>query len=187
MKTRNLLLAGAGGVLLAALSVTAVVAMTAKPAAPAPTKSVDADRLFTGRWAEIGRTPMKLTDGCVAGATNYTRLPNNRVEVRDTCQDKTPTGKEKAIGGPGKILDPGTNTKLHVAYKFMGVIPVGRDYWILDHADDYSWFISADPAFKNLWIYARNPRIARSELDGLVARAKALGYDTSKLEFPAQP
>ncbi len=187
MKTRNLVLAGAGGLFLAALTTTAVVAMTSKPAAPAPAKSVDADKLFSGRWAEIGRTPMKLTDGCVAGATTYTKISATRVDVRDTCQDKTPTGKEKAIGGPGKILDPGTNTRLHVSYKVFGVFPLGRDYWILDHADDYTWFISADPAFKNLWIYARDPRIGHAKVEGLVARAKAMGYDTSKLEFPAQP
>jgi apolipoprotein D and lipocalin family protein len=56
----------------------------------------------------------------------------------------------------------------------------------LDHADDYSWFISANPAFDKLWIYARkvpNPE----QLRDLTARAAALGYDTSKLEFPAQP
>ena len=187
MKTRNLLLVGAGALVLAALSTTAVIAMTGKPAAPAPAKSVDADKLFTGRWAEIGRTPMKLTDGCVAGATTYSKISATRVNVRDTCQDKTPTGKEKAIGGPGKILDPGANTKLHVSYRVFGVFPLGRDYWVLDHADDYSWFISADPAFKNLWIYARDPRIGHSEVASLVARAKALGYDTTKLEFPAQP
>jgi apolipoprotein D and lipocalin family protein len=140
--TRNLLLAGAGGLLIAALSATAVLAMTHKPAAHTPAKAVDADKLFNGRWAEIGRTPMKLTDGCVAGATTYTKVSATRVNVRDTCQDKTPTGKEKAIGGPGKILDPGTNTKLHVSYRVFGFIPLGRDYWILDHDDDYTWFIS---------------------------------------------
>jgi apolipoprotein D and lipocalin family protein len=187
MKTRSLILAGAGGLLLAAMSATAVLATSQKTMAPAPAKSVDADKLFSGRWAEIGRRPMKLTDGCVAGATSYTKRSATRVDVRDTCRDKTPTGKEKAIGGPGTILDPGTNTKLHVSYRVFGIIPLGRDYWILDHADDYTWFISADPAFKNLWIYARDPRIGRPEVDRLVARAKAMGYDTTKLEFPAQP
>ncbi len=187
MTNRKLWLTGLGGLALAALSVTAVAAMTGKAAAPSPTARVDADKLFSGRWAEIGRTPMKLTDGCVAGATTYTKISATRVNVRDTCQDKTPTGKEKAIGGPGKILDPGMNTKLHVSYKVFGFLPLGRDYWILDHGEDYSWFISADPAFKNLWIYTRDPRIGRAEVERLVSRAKALGYDTSKLEFPAQP
>lgn len=187
MKTRSLLIVGAGGLALAALASTAVLAMTPRPAGPAPAKAVDVDRLFTGRWAEIGRTPMKLTDGCVAGATTYTKVSATRIDVRDTCQNKTPAGKEKAIGGPGRILDPGTNAKLSVSYRILGVFPLRRDYWVLDHADDYSWFISADPAFKNLWIYARNPRIARDEVDALVGKARAMGYDTTRLEFPAQP
>ena len=187
MKRTNLLLVGAGVLALAALSGSVALAKAGKTAAPAPARAVDADKLFSGRWAEIGRTPMKLTDGCVAGATTYTKVSATRVDVRDTCQDKTPTGKEKAIGGPGTILDPGVNTRLRVSYRLFGVVPISREYRILDHDDDYSWFISSDPAFENLWIYARDPRIEKGRLDALVARARAMGYDTSRLEFPAQP
>jgi apolipoprotein D and lipocalin family protein len=155
--------------------------------APSPTKPVDMAKLYTGTWAEIGRRPMSLTDGCVAGATTYTPKGGDKIDVRDTCHTGSPTGPEKAIGGPAQILDPGTNAKLHVSYRFAGFIPIGRDYWVLDHADDYSWFISADPKFENLWIYARDPRISADQIKVLVGKAQALGYDTSKLEFPAQP
>jgi apolipoprotein D and lipocalin family protein len=161
-------------------------ALAAEVRAPAPAKPVDLARFYSGSWAEIGRHPMKLTDGCVAGATEYVIQSPTRIKVRDICHSGTPGGKVKAIGGPGTILDPGTNAKLHVSYKFLGFIPVGRDYWVLDHADDYSWFISSDPAFKNLWIYTRDPHVGGEALKPLIARAKALGYDTSKLEFPAQ-
>jgi apolipoprotein D and lipocalin family protein len=155
--------------------------------APAPAKPVDAARFYAGVWAEIGRRPMSLTNGCVAGATRYTLTAPDRVEVRDTCRQGSPTGKEKAIGGPARILDPGTNARLHVGYRLFGFITLGRDYWVLDHDDDYTWFISADPSFENLWIYARDPRLDPALRARLVARAAALGYDTSKLEFPAQP
>jgi apolipoprotein D and lipocalin family protein len=155
--------------------------------APEPLKSVDARRFYSGVWREIGRRPMSITDGCVAGATEYTLTGPDRVRVRDTCTRGTPTGPLKAIGGPGKILDPGRNAKLHVSYQFFGFIPVDRDYWVLDHADDYSWFISSDPSFKDLWIYTRDPRISAADRARLVDRARAMGYDVSKLEFPAQP
>ena len=155
--------------------------------APAPAKPVDLTRFYSGSWVEIGRRPMKLTDGCVAGATEYRILSPTRIDVRDTCHADTPGGKLKAIGGPGTILDPGTNAKLHVSYRFMGFIPVSRDYWVLDHADDYSWFISSDPAFENLWIYTRDPHVDPALLKTLIAEAKTLGYDTARLEFPAQP
>ena len=128
---------------------------------------------------------MKLTNGCVAGGTTYTRQGGNKVAVLDFCHQGAPTGKLKTIGGPAQIVDPGLNAKLHVSYHFFGVIPIAREYWVLDRAEDYSWFISADPTFHDLWIYTRTPRPTQSELAPLVARAKALGYDTSVLEFPA--
>lgn len=150
-----------------------------------PTTTIDAARFYTGTWYEIGRRPMKLTDGCVAGGTTYTPQGANKVKVLDFCYQGSPTGKRKTIGGPAKIVDPGTNAKLHVNYRFLGIVPIQRDYWVLDIAPDYSWFISADPTFHDLWIYTRNPRPTQAELAPLVARAKALGYDTGLLEFPA--
>jgi apolipoprotein D and lipocalin family protein len=155
--------------------------------APEPSKPVDAARFYTGTWIEIGRHPMSLTNGCVAGATTYTMTGGDKVDVHDTCHQDTPAGKEKSIGGPGTILDPGTNAKLHVSYRLFGFVPVGRDFWVLDHADDYSWFISSDPSFENLWIYTRNPDISPEMRKTLTERAQALGYDVTKLEFPAQP
>lgn len=149
--------------------------------APAPLRAVDLDRFYSGRWLEIARLPMRLTDGCVAGATNYVVVNPTRVDVRDTCQVDTPQGREKAIGGRGEILDPGMNAKLRVRY-LSGLVT--WDYWVLDRAEDYSWFISADPTFDKLWIYTRQVP-DQAELQALVARAAALGYDVSRLEYPA--
>lgn len=172
---------------LAAWALGASPVLAAAIRAPAPAKTVDAARLFTGRWIEIGRRPMKLTDGCVAGATNYLPRNGTKIEVRDTCNKNTPTGKLKTISGPGVITDPGTNTKLHVTYKLFGFIPVARDYWILDHDESYHWFISCNPAFTDLWIYTRETRPNPALIATLVAKANAMGYDVTKLEFPAQP
>ncbi|CAN5206402.1 lipocalin family protein [soil metagenome] len=149
--------------------------------APQPAKPVDAARLYSGRWLEIGRTPMRLTDDCVAGTTTYTLTAVDRLTLRDTCQARTPTGKEKAIGASATILDPGTNTKFRARY--LGGL-ITWDFWILDHADDYSWFISADPTLDRLWIYTREIP-SQAQLTRLVERARNLGYDVSRLEFPA--
>ncbi len=150
-----------------------------------PATTIDAARFYTGTWYEIGRRPMSLTDGCVAGGTTYTPQGGEQVSVLDFCHKGSPGGDLKTIGGPAHIVDPGTNAKLHVSYRFFGIFPIPRDYWVLERADDYSWFISADPSFHDLWIYTRNPHPTQAEIAPLVARAKALGYDTSLLEFPA--
>lgn len=168
--------------LAAAFVLTACV--TAPPPsqhrAPQPVKPVDAERLWSGRWLEIARTPMSITDGCVAGASNYRRTGPTRVEVRDTCQVDTPTGPEKAVEGTGEILDPGTNAKLRVKY-FWGFVT--WDYWVLDRADDYSWFIATSPTLDKAFIYTREVP-STAERDALVRRLGELGYDVTRLEFP---
>jgi len=150
--------------------------------APEPLKPVDPDQLYQGRWLEIARKPMMITNGCVAGSTTYTRGADGKVDVVDACRRGGVDGKLAEIHGDGQLLDPPQDAKLHVRYNVL----IKWDYWILDHADDYSWFISANPAFDKLWIYTRKPP-SPAQLEDLVARAKRLGYDTSKLEFPAQP
>ena len=46
-------------------------AITQTQQAPEPRKRVDVQRFYTGTWREIARRPMTITDGCVAGATEY--------------------------------------------------------------------------------------------------------------------
>jgi apolipoprotein D and lipocalin family protein len=160
---------------------------TTESRAPAPLRSIDPARFYTGLWHEVARRPMAITDGCVAGATEYRRGADGSIDVLDSCRMGTPSGELKTIGGPGTILDPGTNARLRVDYRLYGVFPVQRDYWVLDRAADYSWFISADPTFRDLFIFARDPQIGAAQRRRLVARARELGYDVSKLEFPELP
>ncbi len=155
-------------------------------AAPQPAKPIDVAQFYTGRWYEIARTPMKLTDGCVSGTTDYYRDTGGQLIDRDACRDTTPEGKEKLYKGPVTILDPGTNTKVSVRYMVWGVFPVRRTYWMLDHGNQYEWFIVSDPAFQNISLFTRAPRPAPAQVQMLTGRAKELGYDVSKLEFPAQ-
>ena len=72
--------------------------------APAPARAVDLDRFYSGRWLEIARLPMSITDGCVAGATNYVVVNPTRVDVRDTCQVDTPQGRERRSGAAERCL-----------------------------------------------------------------------------------
>ena len=159
---------------------SAAVAFAAPQRAPAPAKPVDLERFYSGTWLEIGRLPMRLTDGCVAGATTYTRVSATRVKVVDTCQEGTPDGKTKSISGNGTIQDPGTNAILKVRYALVIV----WEYQVLDRADDYSWFISSDPEFEKVWIYTREVPSAE-QLAALKDRVRALGYDPDRLEYPA--
>jgi apolipoprotein D and lipocalin family protein len=155
-------------------------------AAPAPTKAVDPARLYSGVWRQIGRSPMALTKDCVSGSLQYAFTPPAKVQVRDTCRMGGPEGTARTIAGPATILDPGFNAKILVRYKVIGLVPIEAEYWVLDHDDPYTWFIQSTPGFKHLWIYSRKPELSAAERQALVDRARALGYDVTKLEFPVQ-
>ncbi len=97
----------------------------------------------------------------------------------------SPTGKEKAFSGPVTLLNE-ENTKMRVDYKVWGVFTAPRIYWVLDHDETYGWFVVSNPNFDQVSLFSRNARPSASEVAMLTAKAKALGYDVSKLEFPAQ-
>ena len=150
--------------------------------APQPLKKIDAARFYSGTWLEVARRPMLITNGCVAGTTSYGGAKGTSVAVKDACREGSSAGREKSISGEGTIIDTKTNAKLRVRYNAFAT----REYWIVDRAADYSWFIEASPDFRDLYIFTRKVPSKRL-LDQLVARAAALGYDTGKLEFPEQP
>jgi len=156
--------------------------------APQPTKPVDASRFYSGVWHELARNPMKITDGCVAGITAFSRDADGKLIDRDSCRMGDPeTGKEKVLAGPVTIDDVNTNAKFTTHYKVAGPFGVSRTYWILDHDEVYAWFIVATPDFKNVSIFARDPQLGRAERGALTERARALGFDPAGFEYPAQP
>jgi apolipoprotein D and lipocalin family protein len=159
------------------------IATAAQAAAPEPTKPVDPARFFTGRWYEIGRNPRSVTNGCVAGWTEYSEAKDGKVKVLDACYK---SGKLNTIGANGVILDAKSYAKLMEHYH-IGILPIENDeYWVIDHDADYTWFIEADPTFAKLWIYTRAANPAPELVQDLIGKAKAFGYDTSRLEFPTQ-
>lgn len=139
---------------------------------------IDAASHYSGVWLEVGRTPMGLTKGCVAGTTRYEMKDATHVAVEDDCRQGSPSGKRRAIRGKGVIEDAPVNRRLKVNY-----LPfVTWRYEVLDRDPAGAWFIAADPKLKKLFIYTR-ARPAPALLEELAAKARALGYK-GEIEFP---
>jgi apolipoprotein D and lipocalin family protein len=170
--------------LLAATGCVSLSERREEALAPQPAQKVDVARLYTGRWYEIARTPQKITDGCVAGTTDYTQKDGQIID-KDACRMGTPDGKEKSFSGPVTLLNSEAN-KMRVNYRLFGFLDVPRTYWVLDHDETYGWFVVSDPNFQNISLFSRNARPSASETAMLTAKVKALGYDVTKLEYPAQ-
>lgn len=161
--------------LLASLAL-ALAAATAVTAAP-----LDAAH-YSGTWLEVGRTPMKLTDGCVAGTTTYTRTDAVHVKIVDDCRQGSPEGKRKAVTGKGTIQDPGTDHVMDVRY----FVVMNWRFEVLDHDPAGQWFIAGDLKRKSqrVFIFTRSAP-SEAELTTLTAKARAAGY-TGTIETPRQ-
>jgi apolipoprotein D and lipocalin family protein len=126
-----------------------------------------------------------LTTNCVAGTTDFSTTDYGQLIERDECRKGgTPEGPIQSFQGAVFIDNPGENTKFTVHYVIFGALPIQQTYWVLDHAADYSWMIVSNPEFNHVDILARAPRSPEPEVKALTAKVQALGYDTSKLEFP---
>ena len=170
--------------ILAGASLALLGGCASVPAGSSSLKTADAVPVshYSGTWLEIARRPMALTKNCVAGFTTYgPGAKPGEVAVVDGCHQDTPSGKFKTLKARGILRDAdGANAKLEVRYPLF----ITWNYWVLYEAPDHSWFISADPGMKNLWIYTRTVPSA-DDRAVMVAKAKDLGYDVSQLEFPA--
>ncbi len=143
---------------------------------PQPAKAVDLDR-YAGLWYEAARYDTRFEKGCDGVTAEYSKRPDGLIRVVNTCHQGGPTGPVKVSEGKAKVADLATRAKLKVS--FFGPFFVG-DYWVLDHADDYSWSIVGEGSGRYLWILTRKPPTP-AELKALTDRAKAMGYDTAML------
>ena len=145
-------------------------------AVPEPAKPVELSR-YLGKWYEFARYENSFEKGCEGVTAEYSPLPENRIRVLNTCYKGGPEGKEDSADGKAKIVPESGNAKLKVS--FFG--PFYGDYWVLDHAGDYSWSIVGEPSGRYVWILTREAKPAEGE--ALVQRAKGLGYNTGMLHF----
>jgi apolipoprotein D and lipocalin family protein len=143
-------------------------------AVPQLAKSVDLDR-YLGRWYEIARYEAPFQRGCEAVMADYSRKGDGTIRVLNSRRQGSVDGKLKTATGKAKIADGQTQAKLRVS--FFG--PFYGDYWVLDHADYYSWSIVGEPSGRYLWLLARDARPDPAIRSTLESRAKELGYDWS--------
>ena len=166
-----------GAVLLASCAATSG-GVSGNERVPEPTKPVDLDR-YLGKWYEFARYENRFERGCEAVTAEYGKRPDGLISVLNVCQQGRVGGEQRSSTGRAKVTPGSNNARLRVS--FFG--PFWGDYWVLDHADDYSWSIVGEPSGKYLWILTREPKPTEPLSQMLLARARSLGYDTTMLRL----
>ncbi len=151
-------------------------------AVPEPGKPVDVDR-YLGRWYELARYEAGFQKDCEGVTADYSLTAPGRIRVINTCLQGSLQGKSKQANGQAKVVEGSQNAKLRVS--FFG--PFYGDYWVLDHAEDYSWSIVGEPSGRYLWLLHRQPNPGATTLARMKVRAAELGYDVGLLRITQQP
>lgn len=141
---------------------------------PEPAKAVDPGR-YAGLWYEYARYENRFERDCDGVTAEYKVLADGKISVLNTCRRD---GKVKQSDGKARPVGDPLKAKLKVS--FFGPFYFG-DYWVLDHADDYSWSIVGEPSGKYLWLLTREAKPANGET--LIGRAVQLGYDRRLLRM----
>jgi apolipoprotein D and lipocalin family protein len=156
---------------------TAGASLAAGPTAPEPKKPINLER-FMGRWYEILRTPNLAQRNCYAAFQTWSEVSPGKFSIAQVCHSDSAGGSEHKVQTGAKVLDAPANTKFEASF-FGGLLH--RDYWVLDHADDYSWMIASTSNGKYVAALSRKPGLPKREVDAMLARVTGMGLETSKL------
>lgn len=167
--------------LIRAALIAAAATVIAAPAA-AQSRNVALDQ-FDGRWFEIARSPNDAQKDCRRAQIDFNPQDRpHRYSIIVTCTRRADGGVE-TLRANARVTDPGTNARFR--FTLTGLLGVGglagQNYWVWDHAPDYSWAIMALPNRSDWWIWHRSQSPSEAERTRLVARARALGMDTGSV------
>jgi apolipoprotein D and lipocalin family protein len=168
------------GLLIAGFGAPPATAQTMQPVTAV--EAVDLER-YAGQWFEIARFPNRFQRQCAGDVrATYERRPDGRLDVINQC--RATDGQTTIARGVARVVDTRTRAKLKVRFApaALSFLPfVWGDYWVIGLADDYSWAVVGTPNREYLWILSRTPTLDETLLERAMSRARANGFDTSRL------
>ena len=157
----------------------AAALMTVAAPAAAQSRDIVLDQ-FDGRWFEIARSPNDAQKDCRRAQIDFNpQSQANRYSIVVTCTRRA-DGVVETLRANARVIDPGNNARFR--FTLTGLLGVGglagQNYWVWDHAPDYSWAILALPNKSDWWVWHRSQSPDEADRARLIARARALGLDT---------
>lgn len=145
--------------------------------------SVDLPR-FMGPWYVIGVIPTFLERDIYNAIESYELAADGTISTTFTFNKGAFDGPAKRMQPRGFVIEGSRNAVWGMQF----VWPIKAEF-VISHVDpDYSETIIARSARDYVWIMTRTPTISDARYAALVARVKAMGYDTGKLvKVPQRP
>lgn len=146
-----------------------------------PVQGFELDR-YLGRWHEIARLDHSFERGLTHVTADYSMRADGCVRVLNRGYSEK---KKEWKTAEGKACFVKTPDQGYLKVSFFG--PFYGSYVVFElDRKDYQYAVICGPNESYLWILARKPEIDAGLKDKLIAKAAALGFDTTKLVFPKQ-
>jgi apolipoprotein D and lipocalin family protein len=104
----------------------------------------------------------------------------DRYSIVVTCT-RRPSGNVETLRANATVTDTESNAKFR--FSLTGLLSFGglasQQYWVWDHAPDYSWAIMGLPNKSNWWIWHRSQSPSAAVRASTLQRARALGFNTA--------
>jgi len=146
-----------------------------------PVESFDATR-YLGKWYEIARLDHSFERGLTKVTATYSLREDGGLKVVNqgwSAKDRT---WKSATGKAFFVQDPGRG---YLKVSFFGPFYGSYVVFDLDRAG-YQYALVAGPNKSYLWLLSRTPTMDAAKQQELIAEAKALGFDTTKMVIVEQ-
>lgn len=151
------------------------------PEALSPVADFRLDR-YLGHWYEIARLDHSFERGLNQVTADYSLRSDGGIKVINRGYSER-DGVWHEAEGKGYFVQDATHGFLKVS--FFGPFYGSYVVFDLDH-ENYQYALIAGPDRSYFWLLARTPTLELSVRNALIAKAKALGFQTDQLIFPTQ-
>lgn len=148
------------------------------PSGVQPVSGFQVER-YLGTWYEIARLDHGFERGLSRVTATYSARDDGGIDVVNRGWLAESAAWKQARGRAYFVDRP---DQAYLKVSFFG--PFYGSYAVLElDRQDYRYALVSGPSRSYLWLLARSPTLDAATRDRLVARAAALGFDTSQLIF----
>jgi apolipoprotein D and lipocalin family protein len=163
---------------LAALMAVLLAGCVGLPEGVTPVRGFEPER-YLGTWYEIARLDHSFERGMSRVTATYTRRGDGGIDVLNRGYVDADKVWKQARGKAYFVEGPDIG---HLKVSFFGPFYGAYGVFELDE-QNYRYALVSGPDRSYLWLLAREPTLDAATRDRLLARAAALGFDTSQLIF----
>jgi apolipoprotein D and lipocalin family protein len=163
------------------ISIGLLLALMGCVGMPDNVKPVDNFKLdkYLGKWYEIARLDHSFERGLTRISADYSLRDDGGVRVLNRGYSAKDNSWKEA---EGKAYFVKGSDQGYLKVSFFGPFYGSYIVFELDH-ENYQYSLVCGPDISYLWILDRSPKMKEDIKDILIAKAAALGFDTTKLIF----